>query len=659
MRFTRKNGATSNVFRVTLRNATTGQGLTGLTNASTGLVISTIADVEASATAYTAAGSTIDTIATLGMFAAPTATHCRFKEVDSTNHPGLYELQIADARFAVSNAKQLNVTISGATNLLTKEIVIQLTATDVDDSVRGGMSAIPNATAGASGGLPTLNASLNVNADAKAINAVPTTSVTTINANLGTTQALTFDGNNYLNVNAKDWAGGAIPAPNVTGVPLIDLKYTLGTISPAAAGSVSVDWAAIVNKTATVNLSGTTIATVTNTVNISTATIQIAMTNQGYTSARAGYLDNINLGGAAASHADILAINQSASKHLLLVTVGQYEPGETYTVEMRTFAAADGSAVNADTTPTLTATGTVSGNLSANLSAAANPATGVYRWTYTPGATPGLEQIRFDGSATISSATFTLSAYAQTVDMPTAVFTSTDQSHLTAIFNKLPTNNIGDETLLLAAIGAPQQAGSAVTLPSIPNNWITAAGIAAGALNSKGDWLLASSYTAPPTVAQIATAVWTDTTAGDFTTQGSPGYILVHQLAGAFTSATSSVFSTAALVNAPGGGNVTVGGYASGQDPATLVLGANAASWNTAGTIGHDINASGSASDPWGGVITATQAGTLVRAAAAVLVGKLTESADHTTSTWLDAIDGTTTRVTSTQTTTTRTPTIH
>ncbi len=37
-------------------------------------------------------------------------------------------------------------------------------------------------------------------------------------------------------------------------------------------------------------------------------------------------------------------------------------------------------------------------------------------------------------------------------------------------------------------IGTPQQAGSAVTLPSIPANWITAASISASALNGKGDW---------------------------------------------------------------------------------------------------------------------------------------------------------------------------
>ena len=37
----------------------------------------------------------------------------------------------------------------------------------------------------------------------------------------------------------------------------------------------------------------------------------------------------------------------------------------------------------------------------------------------------------------------------------------------------------------------------AIVLPTIPNNWLAAAGIAANALNGKGDWLLASGYTAP------------------------------------------------------------------------------------------------------------------------------------------------------------------
>jgi hypothetical protein len=82
-----------------------------------------------------------------------------------------------------------------------------------------------------------------------------------------------------------------------------------------------------------------------------------------------------------------------------------------------------------------------------------------------------------------------------------------------------------------------------------PAGWINAAAIASSALNGKGDWLLASSYTTPPTVAAIATGVWQDATAGDFTTTNSVGKSLYNS----FTTNTS-VFTVAALANAPTGG---------------------------------------------------------------------------------------------------------
>src|SRR5580765_1818405 len=95
-------GGTSKVLRVTILESTSaaGAGKAGRTFSSAGLIISTIADNEATATTYTQAGSTIETITTLGTFAAPTATKCRFKEVDSTNHKGIYEIQIANARWS-------------------------------------------------------------------------------------------------------------------------------------------------------------------------------------------------------------------------------------------------------------------------------------------------------------------------------------------------------------------------------------------------------------------------------------------------------------------------------------------------------------------------------------------------------------------------------
>lgn len=231
MLLTYKNGQTSVVLRAKLldSSSTTGAGLTGLTSASSGLIISTIADNEASATAYTVAGSTIESITTLGTFAAPTATKCRFKELDSTNHKGVYEFQFADARFAVSNAKSLLVSVLGATNLQQADFVVQLQSDD-----------------------PFV--------------AKPT------NSNL-----LAIDASGRID--AGKWLGGAIPTPNVTGVPIVDDKYLLGTIysTPATAGIQDVNVKNIDNDAA--SASGTVTfpnATLASTTNITAGTVTTA-----------------------------------------------------------------------------------------------------------------------------------------------------------------------------------------------------------------------------------------------------------------------------------------------------------------------------------------------------------------------------------------------
>lgn len=194
-----KRGISGLVLRIKLQNSSvsTGAGLTGLTSASSGLIISTIVDNEATPTVYTVAGSTVESISTLGTFAAPTATKCRFKEVDSTNHKGVYEIQIADARFAVSSARSLLISLSGATNLAECDATIQLDAIDRQDAVRGGMSALPNVAAEGAGGLFTRGTGagqINQEANGRAsVNVVAIGGDTTALAN----QKAFFDGNGY------------------------------------------------------------------------------------------------------------------------------------------------------------------------------------------------------------------------------------------------------------------------------------------------------------------------------------------------------------------------------------------------------------------------------------------------------------------------------
>jgi hypothetical protein len=365
-------GATSNRVRFTLKDKTTGQGKTGLSISTTGLVISTIADNEASATAYTVAGSTIETIATLGTFATPTATKCRFKEVDATNNKGLYEFQFANARFAVTGAKRLVISVNDAeSTILDADYEIEFT----NDLV----ASIWDET------------------------------------NTGATH----------NINSS------------TGKQLRSI--TSGTTDAIYPLSGTVNLTAATSTTATLDASASTVS-------------------QAY------QWDVLNiLTGTGAGQSRIIT---------------NYTTGRVATV---------------------------------------TPA-----WTTTP-----------DTSSTFD---VTPTASVQVVSY---------------VAGQDPA------TLVWAAATRTITGGTVTTLTNLPNppaNWLTATGIAANALNGKGDWLLASSYTAAPTAAAVATAVWTDTTAGDFTTLTSPGKIIFSQLGGAFTTTSSSVFSTASLANAPTGG---------------------------------------------------------------------------------------------------------
>lgn len=128
-------------------SSTTNGGKTGLTISSAGLIVAIRPDNAAATIAYTAAGSTIDTIATLGAWAAPAANHCRFKEIDSTNHPGHYELQFAAALWATAGARKLvgTVLVTGGAQT---DFEIQLTGPDVS-AAAGGAAALLQFGAGA------------------------------------------------------------------------------------------------------------------------------------------------------------------------------------------------------------------------------------------------------------------------------------------------------------------------------------------------------------------------------------------------------------------------------------------------------------------------------------------------------------------------------
>lgn len=143
----------SNIIRAKIIDTTDGQGLTGLSSASSGLRIAAIADNASATTAYTVAGSTIEGITTLGTYAAPTATKVRFKELDATNHPGIYEFQFSDATFSAASSKSILISASGATNMQEMDCHIPLVysqstvASNLLNTTVSELSALPSASA--------------------------------------------------------------------------------------------------------------------------------------------------------------------------------------------------------------------------------------------------------------------------------------------------------------------------------------------------------------------------------------------------------------------------------------------------------------------------------------------------------------------------------
>ncbi len=138
------------IIRVFLADSTSSAhaGLTGLAYNTANLIIAAAKDMEATTTAYTAAASKIEDITTLGTYAAPSATKCRFKEFDATNHPGIYELQFSTDLFNEVTGgvyqEALLISITGAADLADTNVEIDLG--DVAASIN--MSGAKNVLAG-------------------------------------------------------------------------------------------------------------------------------------------------------------------------------------------------------------------------------------------------------------------------------------------------------------------------------------------------------------------------------------------------------------------------------------------------------------------------------------------------------------------------------
>lgn len=138
-------GTTSYLSRIFIQDSssTTGAGLTGLTNASSGLVCYRARDDD---------GNAAGTAISLSAGTRGTWSSGGFVEKDATNMPGVYEFGVPNAAIA-TGSKSVLIMFKGATNMAPLPLEIELTGWDNQDAVRGGMTALPNAVPGAAGGV--------------------------------------------------------------------------------------------------------------------------------------------------------------------------------------------------------------------------------------------------------------------------------------------------------------------------------------------------------------------------------------------------------------------------------------------------------------------------------------------------------------------------
>lgn len=146
-----QTGSTGHRLLLFITNSSTGAGLTGLAYNTSGLACGYKRNADSAAVAVT-----LVTITTLGTYVSG-----GFKEVSASLCPGFYEFHPPDAAFA-SGSGSVAFELFGAANMVPLPLEMELTAWNNQDGVRGGMTALPNAAAASTGGLPTVDSTNSV-----------------------------------------------------------------------------------------------------------------------------------------------------------------------------------------------------------------------------------------------------------------------------------------------------------------------------------------------------------------------------------------------------------------------------------------------------------------------------------------------------------------
>ncbi len=225
-----KAGATDQTVDIFIQDSssTTGAGKTGLAYNTASLVCYYRKGATGSATALTLATQTVGGAHSDGGFV----------EIDATNMPGMYRLDLSDT--IVATGPYVTIMLKGASGMAPVVAELELVAVNPFDGVRYGLAALPNAAADAAGGLVISDAG-GLDADAQRAD------VAAILVDTGTT----LDGK----IDAID---------NFVDTEVASIITLLGT--PAGA-SVSADIAAVKAETASILTdTGTTLDGKLNTI---------------------------------------------------------------------------------------------------------------------------------------------------------------------------------------------------------------------------------------------------------------------------------------------------------------------------------------------------------------------------------------------------------
>ncbi len=418
---------------------------------------------------------------------------------------GRYRLDAPDAAFATgAPGVRFGGTITGG---IVVDYDVELVDYDPQDGVRFGLTALPNAAAGAAGGIPVSAAGgLSLDTMAAQLALVPrpiytgvlvavtnttvefaggygistqaqiVVEIRTAGAHFGKSRFATYSGAGNIWTVDKAWNADSettptgtptvdvfsVPANPVTNQPKVDVDKWKGATAPAMTGDAYARLGAPV---------GASIA-----ADLAVIAAYVDELESRLTLARAGYLDKLNVSGNVASSGEVTAIQNNTRIVRVVPTVLERPDSGSivYRIELYCYDAV-GNMEAPDAAPTIGVVNESGTSRNGNLDSTTMTlvSTGRYRSTYTVAVGHAMEQLLFNFSVTEGGVAREYGNAALVVDTTAVDFTATDRTQLQAIYGKLPsklylagTTNADGDVQLDEATGTPADAAGVGTLLS-------------------------------------------------------------------------------------------------------------------------------------------------------------------------------------------------